>query len=72
MTILVVDILASYEMLLTWSFCRDLSGAMQLDWSSATIPIKKGKIKIELEPKLLGNFDHLRETSKNSSAFDNF
>lgn len=51
MSILVVDIPASYRMLLSRSFCKDLGGEIQMDWSSANIPLKNGTFKLEPEPK---------------------
>lgn len=41
LTILIDDIPASYGMLLSHTFCRDLGGEIKMDWSQATIPIGK-------------------------------
>jgi hypothetical protein len=51
LTILVADIPASYGLLLSRSFCRDLGGEIKLDWSQATIPIGNKKVKLEPEEK---------------------
>ena len=53
-TILVVDILASYGLLLSRSFYWDLGGEIKLDWSQVVIPIRNEKVK--LEPKEKANF----------------
>ena len=52
-TILVADIPASYGMLLSRKFCRDLGGEIQMDWSHAMIPIN-GEMK-KLMPEAHGN-----------------
>ena len=51
LTILVIDILASYRLLLSWSFYRDLGGEIKLYWSQAVIPIGNKKVKLEPEEK---------------------
>lgn len=49
LTILMVDIPASYGMLLSKSLYKDMGGKIKLYWSHAIIPI--GNKKIKLEPK---------------------
>ena len=49
LTILVVDIVTSYCMLLSQTFCQDLGGEVKMDWSQDVIPI--GKVKVTLLPK---------------------
>jgi hypothetical protein len=51
LTILVVDIPASYSLLLSRSFCRDLGGKIKLDWSQAIIPIGSKKVKLGPDKK---------------------
>lgn len=51
LAILVVDILVSYRMLLSRTFCKDLRGEIKMDWSEAIIPLGNQKIKLEPEPK---------------------
>lgn len=41
LTILIVDIPASYGMLLSHTFCRHLGGEIKMDWSQAKIPVGK-------------------------------
>lgn len=64
LTILVVDIPASYGMLLSRTFCKDMGGEIRMDWSKAYILVGKKKIKLELEPKNKYIFIH----SKNPKA----
>ena len=52
LTILVADILASYELLLSRSFCRDLGGEIKLGWSQLVIPIGNKKVKLEPREKV--------------------
>lgn len=49
LTILVADILASYGLLLSRIFCRDLEGEIKLNWSQVVIPIGSKKVKLEPE-----------------------
>lgn len=49
-TVLVVDIPASYGMLLSHSFCGDTGGEIKLDWPHPIIPIRN-KVKLEPEEK---------------------
>lgn len=51
LNILVADIPASYGMLLSRSFCKDLGGEIQLDWSHALIPLGNKKVRLDPEPK---------------------
>lgn len=51
LTILVADIPASYGMLLSRTFCKELGGEIKMDWSEAIVPLGKQKIKLEHEPK---------------------
>lgn len=51
LTILVANIPASYGMLLSRSFCKDMGGEIKLDWSSATVQVGDKKVKLELEEK---------------------
>ncbi len=51
LTILVADILPSYGMLLSRTFCKDLGGEIKLDWSEAYIPVGKKWVKLEPKPK---------------------
>lgn len=51
LNILVADIPASYGMLLSHSFCKDLGGEIQLDWSHALIPLGNKKVRLDPEPK---------------------
>lgn len=48
---MVVDIPASYGMLLSRTFCKDLGGEIKMDWSEAKIPIGRQKITLIPEPK---------------------
>lgn len=51
LTILIADVLASYGMLLSRTFCRDLGGEIKMDWSQATIPIGKERVILQPKPK---------------------
>lgn len=51
LTILVADIPASYGMLLSRTFCKDMGGEIKMDWSEAYIPMGKKKIKLEPKPR---------------------
>lgn len=51
LNILVADIPTSYGMLLSHSFCKDLGGEIQLDWSHALIPLGNKKVRLDPEPK---------------------
>ena len=51
LTILIADIPASYGMLLSRTFCKDMGGEIKMDWSEASILVGKKKVKLELEPK---------------------
>ena len=51
LTILVADILVSYGLLLSRSFCQDLGGEIKLYWSQVVIPIGNKKVKLEPEEK---------------------
>ena len=51
LTILVADIPASYGMLLSRSFCKDMGGEIKLDRSAATIQVGDKKVKLEPEEK---------------------
>jgi hypothetical protein len=54
LTILVADIPASYGMLLSKTFYKDMGGEIKMDWSEAYIPV--GKKKIKLEPELKNKY----------------
>lgn len=54
LTILVADILASYGMLLSRTFCKEMGGEIKMDWSEAYIPV--GKRKVKLEPELKNKY----------------
>ena len=58
LTILVADIYASYGMLVSRIFCRDMGDEIKLDWSQYIIPI--GNKKIKLEPKEKANFTMMK------------
>ena len=49
LTILVANISASYGMLLSRRFHRDMGGEIKMGWSHAIIPFTNKKIKLELE-----------------------
>ncbi|GLJ13010.1 hypothetical protein SUGI_0203320 [Cryptomeria japonica] len=51
LTILIADIPASYGMLLSRTFYKELGGEIKMDWLEAIIPLGKQKIKLEPEPK---------------------
>lgn len=51
LTILVADIPASYGILLSKTFCKDLGGEIKMDWSEAVIPVGKKRVKLEPEVK---------------------
>lgn len=51
LNILVVDLPASYGMLLSIIFCRDLGGEIKMDMSHALISIGDKKAKLNPEPK---------------------
>ena len=51
LTILVADIPASYGMLLSRTFCKDMGGEIKMDWSKTYIPVRKKKIKMEPKTK---------------------
>lgn len=51
LTILVADIPASYGMLLSRTFCKDLGGEIKMDWFEAMILVGKQKITLIPEPK---------------------
>lgn len=51
LTILVANILASYGMVLSTTFCKDLGGEIKMDWSQAAIPIGKRQVILQREPK---------------------
>ena len=49
LTILIMNVLTSYVLLISKSFCQDLGGEIKLDFSQAVIPI--GSKKVKLKPK---------------------
>ena len=49
--ILVADILASYGMLLSRTFCKDMGEEIKMDWLEAYILVGKKHIKLEPKPK---------------------
>ena len=51
LTILVTNIHASYGILLSQAFCKNLGGEVKLDWLQATIPISSKKAVLNPEPK---------------------
>lgn len=51
LNILVANILASYGILISRSFCRDLGREIKMDRSHAIIPVGTKKIKLDLEEK---------------------
>lgn len=51
LTILIADILTSYGILLSQSFCKDLGEEIQMDWPYATIPINSKKFILEPKSK---------------------
>lgn len=54
LTILVADIPASYGMILSRTFCKDLRGEIKMDWSEVVIPV--GNRWVKLEPKVKNKF----------------
>lgn len=51
LTILVADIPASYGMLLSHTFCKDMGGEIRMDWSQAMITIGKQRVLLHPETK---------------------
>lgn len=49
--VLIVDILTSYGILLSRTFCKDLGVGLKLDWSQGTIPIGGKGVILKLENK---------------------
>lgn len=74
MTILVVDVLASYGILLEINLCKDVGGEINMDWSEARIPVKNEMQKLlpekEVKYSMVKLDDHKTQILFESSGMD--